>query len=47
MKDAAGKSGKVIYDTGEQEDRAGQTLVTRDHDVIRRWAETRGRNRQR
>lgn len=41
MSDAAGKSGKVIHDTGEEEDREGQTLVTRDHDVIREWAERR------
>ena len=26
----------------ERPDRKGQTLVTRDHDVIRRWAEERG-----
>ncbi len=42
MADAAGRSGKVVHDTGEEEDRAGQTLVTRDHDVIRQWAERRG-----
>lgn len=42
MSEAAGKSGKVIHDVGEEEDREGQTLVTRDHDVIRQWAEHRG-----
>jgi len=26
----------------EHEDHPGETLVTRDHDVIRRWAEARG-----
>jgi hypothetical protein len=42
MADAAGKSGKVIHDPAEDEDREGQTLVTRDHDVIRQWVERRG-----
>jgi hypothetical protein len=34
-------SEKEIRSTEEHEDRAGQTLVTRNHDVIRRWAEER------
>lgn len=38
MADAAGKSGKVIRGVNEEEDRAGQTLVTRDHGVIKGWA---------
>src|SRR3954452_25614586 len=42
MAEAAGKSGKVVHDPSEEEDREGQTLVTRDHDVIRQWAEGRG-----
>lgn len=42
MTEAAGKSGKVVHDPSEEEDREGQTLVTRDHDVIREWAERRG-----
>lgn len=41
MSDAAGKSGKVVHGAAEEEDREGQTLVTRDHDVIRQWAERR------
>lgn len=32
---------KWVGSTGEHEDRAGQTLATRDHDVIRQWAEER------
>jgi len=35
-------STKQISSVQEHEDRAGQTLVTRDHDVIRRWVEQRG-----
>jgi hypothetical protein len=35
-------SEKEIRATDEHEDREGQTLVTRDHDVIMRWAEERG-----
>ncbi len=31
-----------IGDQREHEDRRGQTLATRNHDVIRRWAEERG-----
>jgi hypothetical protein len=42
MAEAAGKSGKVVHGPSEEEDREGQTLVTRDHDVIRQWAERRG-----
>ncbi len=33
---------KVIASPDEHEDYAGQTLVTTDHEVIRRWAEERG-----
>ncbi len=33
---------KWIAAAGDHEDRPGQTLATRDHDVIRRWAEERG-----
>ena len=32
---------KEITSPDEHEDRAGQTLVTRDHETIRRWAEER------
>jgi hypothetical protein len=39
---AAQQSVKEIKSPEEHEDRPGQTLVTRDHDVIRRWAEERG-----
>ncbi len=42
MPQAAGKSRKVIHEPDEEEDRAGQTLVTRDDQVIREWAERRG-----
>ncbi len=42
MAEAAGKSGKVIRNPDEKEDRSGQTLVTRDHEVVRQWAERRG-----
>jgi hypothetical protein len=35
-------SEKEIRTAEEHEDREGQTLVTRDHDVIQRWAEERG-----
>jgi len=33
---------KWIHNPDEHEDRAGQTLATRDHEVIRHWAEERG-----
>jgi hypothetical protein len=33
---------KWIESPNDQPDRAGQTLATRNHDVIRRWAEERG-----
>lgn len=33
---------KWIASARDHEDRPGQTLVTRDHDVIRQWAEARG-----
>lgn len=42
MQVVAGKSGKVVMATSDHEDRAGQTLVTRSHDVIRAWATARG-----
>ncbi|HEU0115156.1 MAG TPA: hypothetical protein VFQ80_10790 [Thermomicrobiales bacterium] len=35
------KRAKWIHDN-EKEDRPGQTLATRDHAVIQRWAEARG-----
>jgi hypothetical protein len=37
---------KEVRRTDEHEDREGQTLITRDHDVIKRWAEERGRSRR-
>ncbi|TDD65462.1 hypothetical protein E1262_25105 [Jiangella aurantiaca] len=33
---------KAVSDPEEHADQPGQTLVTRDHEVIRRWAESRG-----
>lgn len=33
---------KWIHSPDEHEDRPGQTLATRSHEVIRRWAEARG-----
>jgi hypothetical protein len=33
--------GKRINSPDQHEDRAGQTLITRNHDVIRQWAEER------
>lgn len=33
---------KWMHSPDEHEDRPGQTLATRHHDVIRRWAEERG-----
>lgn len=38
----ASTSTKEITSPSEHEDRPGQTLATRDHDTIRRWAEERG-----
>lgn len=35
------RRGKWIHHPDEHEDRPGQTLATRNHDVIRRWAEAR------
>jgi hypothetical protein len=35
-------SEKDVGSTDEHEEYEGQTLVTRDHDVIKRWAEERG-----
>ncbi len=34
--------GKWISAPGDRPDRKGQTLLTRSHDVIRKWAEERG-----
>lgn len=34
--------GRWVSGTGEHEERPGQTLLTRDHEIIRRWAEERG-----
>jgi hypothetical protein len=39
---ATTKSGKEIRSPEEHEDYPGQSLVTRNHEVIRRWAEARG-----
>ena len=36
------KRAKWIDSTSEHEDHPGQTLATRDHDVIKAWAEKRG-----
>jgi hypothetical protein len=36
------KKAKAITSVDQHEDHLGQTLVTRNHDVIRRWAEERG-----
>jgi hypothetical protein len=36
------KYAQKIESTDEHEERPGKTLVTRDHDVIRQWAEERG-----
>ena len=33
---------RAVTSTDEHEERPGRSLVTRDHDVIRRWAEGRG-----
>ena len=33
---------RQIQTVDEHESRPGETLVTRDHDVIRQWAESRG-----
>jgi len=38
----AGKNAGWIESPDEHEDHPGQTLATRNHDVIRRWAEERG-----
>ncbi len=32
----------IVESTDEHEDHPGETLVTRDHDVIRTWASARG-----
>ncbi|PZF80313.1 hypothetical protein [Jiangella anatolica] len=32
---------KAVTEPGTSADHAGQTLITRDHEVIRRWAESR------
>jgi hypothetical protein len=39
---ASVKRAKRIHSVDEHEDHAGQTLVTRNHAVIRQWAEARG-----
>ena len=39
---AAQQTAKEIKSPDEHEDYPGQTLITRNHDVIRRWAEERG-----
>ncbi|BAU48524.1 hypothetical protein SVA_1971 [Sulfurifustis variabilis] len=36
------KSAKWVHSADEHEDRAGQSLATRSHEVIQRWAEARG-----
>lgn len=36
------KSAKWIHSPDEHEDRPGQSLATRSHEVIQRWAEERG-----
>lgn len=36
------KNAKWINKVGQTEDHPGQTLVTRNHDVIKHWAEERG-----
>lgn len=36
------KSAKWVHSPDEHEDRPGQSLATRSHEVIRRWAEERG-----
>jgi hypothetical protein len=33
---------QTIESPGEQQERPGRSLVTRDHEVIRQWAEKRG-----
>jgi hypothetical protein len=38
----AEKYGKRVESVDEHEDRPGQTLVTKSHEVIQRWAEKRG-----
>ncbi len=35
------KRAKWIHSTDEHQDHAGQTLATRDHEVIRQWASAR------
>lgn len=36
------QSAKWVHSPDEHEDRAGQSLATRSHDVIQRWADERG-----
>lgn len=36
------KQAQEITSPAQRPDRLGRTLITRDHDVIRRWAEKRG-----
>ena len=42
LSDTTAKYGKWIHNLDEHEDRPGQSLVTRSHDVIQHWAEERG-----
>lgn len=42
LSDTATKYGRWINTPDEHEEHPGESLVTRSHDVIRRWAEERG-----
>ena len=42
LSDTTTQQAKWIHSTDEGADRDGQSLATRSHDVIRRWAEERG-----
>ena len=42
LSDTTTKYGKWIHNVDEHEDKPGQSLVTRSHEVIQRWAEERG-----
>ncbi len=42
LSDTTTKYGKWIHNLDEHADRPGQSLVTRSHEVIQRWAEERG-----
>jgi hypothetical protein len=41
LSDTARKYAKWVHSEDEHEDRPGQTLATRSHDVIRHWADER------